>query len=58
MFTEIDRQKFRNLRFTHVATRFKEFISDEDNDELTPEQNFHTAVDEALDHARPTGLTS
>ena len=49
MFTEIDHQKFRNLRITHVATRFEELISDEANDELTPEQIFLTAVDDALD---------
>ena len=48
MFTEIDHQKFRNLRITHVATRFEELISDEANDELTPEQIFLTAVDDAL----------
>ncbi|MET3861420.1 DNA replication protein DnaC [Dietzia sp. 2505] len=49
MFTEIDHQKFRNLRITHVATRFEELISDEANDELTPEQIFLTAVEDALD---------
>ena len=50
MFAEVDHQKFRTLRITHVATRFKELISDEANDELTPEQIFLTAEDDALDH--------
>jgi len=49
MFTEIDHQEFRNLRITHVATQFEKLISDEANDELTPEQIFLTAVDDALD---------
>lgn len=49
MFTQVEQQKFRTLRITHVATRFEELISDEANDELTPEQIFLTAVDDALD---------
>ena len=52
MFTEVDHQKFRALRITHVATRFEELISDEANDELTPEQIFLTAVDDALDQRK------
>lgn len=52
MFTDLDQQKFRTLRITHVATRFEELITDEANDELTPEQLFLTAVDDALDQRR------
>lgn len=52
MFTEVDQQKFRSLRITHVATRFEELISDEANDDLTPEQIFLSAVDDALDQRR------
>lgn len=52
MFTSIDYEKFRALRITHVATRFEELIKDEHNDELTPEQLFLTAVDDALDIRR------
>ncbi|MDQ0277123.1 DNA polymerase III delta prime subunit [Arthrobacter silviterrae] len=52
MFTSIDHEKFRALRITHVATRFEELINDESNDELTPEQLFLTAVDDALDMRR------
>lgn len=52
MFTEVDQKKFRTLRITHVATRFEELITDEANDELTPEQLFLTAVDDALDQRR------
>lgn len=52
MFTSIDHEKFRALRITHVATRFEELISDESNDQLTPEQLFLTAVDDALDMRR------
>lgn len=52
MFTSIDHEKFRALRITHVATRFEELTSDESNDQLTPEQLFLTAVDDALDTRR------
>ena len=52
MFTSIDYEKFRSLRITHVATRFEQLIRDEANDELTPEQLFLTAVDDALDARR------
>lgn len=52
MFTSIDHEKFRALRITHVATRFEELIKDEANDQLTPEQLFLTAVDDALDMRR------
>lgn len=52
MFTSVDYDKFRALRVTHVATRFEELIRDEDNDTLTPEQLFLTAVDDALDQRR------
>lgn len=52
MFTSIDHEKFRALRITHVATRFEELINDEGNDQLTPEQLFLTAVDDALDMRR------
>lgn len=51
-FTSIDYDKFRTLRVTHVATRFAELIQDEANDELTPEQLFLTAVDDALEQRR------
>lgn len=52
MFTDTDYDKFRTLRITHVATRFEELITDEANDELTPEQLFLTAVDDALEQRR------
>jgi DNA replication protein DnaC len=52
MFTSIDYDKFRALRVTHVATRFEELIHDENNDTLTPEQLFLTAVDDALEQRR------
>lgn len=52
VFTTADYQKFRALRITHVATRFEELITEEANDELTPEQIFLTAVDDALDQRR------
>ena len=52
MFTSDDYDKFRALRITHVATRFEELIRDEDNDTLTPEQLFLTAVDDALETRR------
>lgn len=52
MFTDTDHAKFRTLRITHVATRFEALISDEANDELTPEQLFLTAVDDALEQRR------
>lgn len=52
VFTSIDYDKFRTLRITHVAARFEELISDEANDELTPEQLFLTAVDDALEQRR------
>lgn len=51
-FTSIDYDKFRALRVTHVATRLAELIQDEANDELTPEQLFLTAVDDALEVRR------
>lgn len=51
-FTSIDYDKFRQLRITHVATRFEELIGDEANDELTPEQILLTAVDDALEARR------
>ncbi len=40
------------MRVTHVATRLAELIQDETNDELTPEQLFLTAVDDALEQRR------
>jgi DNA replication protein DnaC len=52
VFTSVDYDKFRTLRITHVATRFEELIGDEANDELTPEQVFLTAVDDALEARR------
>ncbi len=52
MFSSVDYEKFRALRITHVATRFEELIKDENNDQLTPEQLFLTAVDDALDVRR------
>lgn len=52
MFTNVDYDKFRALRITHVATRFEELVKDETHDELTPEQLFLTAVDDALDARR------
>jgi DNA replication protein DnaC len=51
-FTSVDYDKFRALRVTHVATRFEELIGDEANDDLTPEQLFLTAVDDALETRR------
>lgn len=52
MFSSLDYDKFRALRITHVAARFEELIRDENNDDLTPEQLFLTAVDDALDLRR------
>ena len=52
MFTDTDYDKFRTLRITHVATRFEALLTDEANDELTPEQLFLTAVDDALEQRR------
>lgn len=52
MFTSVDYDKFRTLRITHVATRFEQLIGDDANDELTPEQVFLTAVDDALEARR------
>lgn len=37
MFTSGDHEKFRTLRIAHLAVRFAELITDETNDELTPE---------------------
>ncbi|SMY03981.1 ATP-binding protein, partial [Brevibacterium aurantiacum] len=42
----------RQLRVTHIATRFEELIDDEANDTLTPEQIFLTATDDALEQRR------
>ncbi len=52
MFSSADYDKFRALRITHVATRLEALINDENNDNLTPEQLFLTAVDDALDIRR------
>lgn len=52
MFTSIDYDKFRELRVTHIAARFEDLINDEANDELTPEQLFLTAADDALEQRR------
>ena len=52
MFTSADYEKFRELRVTHLATRFAELISDDVNDDLTPEQLFLTATDDALELRR------
>jgi DNA replication protein DnaC len=52
MFTSEDHEKFRTLRIAHLAVRFEELITDEANDELTPEQIFLTAVDDALEQRR------
>jgi DNA replication protein DnaC len=52
MFTSEDHEKFRPLRIAHLAVRFEELITDEANDELTPEQIFLTAVDDALHQRR------
>ena len=52
IFTSVDYDKFRALRVTHVATRFEELIGEEANDDLTPEQLFLTAVDDALEARR------
>ena len=52
VFTTTDYERFRALRMTNVAARFEELIADETNDELTPEQVFFTAVDDALDQRR------
>jgi DNA replication protein DnaC len=51
-FTDIDYDKFRALRVTRVAARLEQLIGDEANDELTPEQLFLTAVDDALEDRR------
>src|SRR5690554_2763627 len=52
MFTSNDQEKFRALRITHVAATFEALIGDESNDDLTPEQLFLTAVDDALELRR------
>lgn len=52
MFTGTDFEKFKALRIMHVATRFQALINDENHDQLTPEQLFLTAVDDALDQRR------
>src|SRR5690606_30619776 len=52
MFSSADHDKFCALRITHVAARFEELIHDENNDALTPEQLFLSAVDDALDQRR------
>lgn len=58
MFTSTDYDKFRALRITHVATRFEELIADESNDELTPEQLFLTAIDDALEQRRANRISA
>lgn len=52
MFTTDDYEKFRELRVTHLAARFEELITDEANDDLTPEQLFLTATADALELRR------
>jgi DNA replication protein DnaC len=52
MFNDDDWRKFRDLRITHFATRFEELITDEANDQFTPEQLFLTAADDALEVRR------
>lgn len=49
MFTTDDYDKFRELRVTHLAARFEDLISDDKNDDLTPEQLFLTATADALE---------
>lgn len=58
MFTSEDYEKFRELRVTHLATRFAELISDDANDDLTPEQLFFTATDDALELRRESRVTA
>ena len=58
MFTSADYEKFRELRVTHLATRFAELISDDANDDLTPEQLFLTATDDALELRRENRVTA
>lgn len=48
MFTTDDYDKFRELRVTHLAARFESLITDDTNDDLTPEQLFLTATADAL----------
>ena len=57
MFTSADYEKFRELRVTHLAIRFAELISDDANDDLTPEQLFLTATDDALELRREHRVT-
>ncbi len=52
MFTTDDYDKFRELRVTHLASRFEDLIADEANDVLTPEQLFLTATADALELRR------
>ena len=52
MFTSVDYEKFGALRVIHVATAFEGLLADEANDDLTPEQLFLTAVDDALEQRR------
>lgn len=51
-FTDTDLEKFRILKVTGVALAFEALAADEANDNLTPEQLFLTAVDDALDARR------
>lgn len=57
MFTDDDYDMFRELRVTHIATRFEELIRDEANDHLTPEQLFLTAATDALELRRENRVT-
>ncbi|WP_345075404.1 ATP-binding protein [Paeniglutamicibacter cryotolerans] len=48
----MDHDKFRALRMTQVALAFEELISDEGNEQRTPEDLFLSAVDDALELRR------
>jgi DNA replication protein DnaC len=58
VFTSEDYDRFRELRVTHLATRFEELIADEANDALTPEQLFLTATADALEARREHRVTA
>jgi len=58
VFTPDDHIKFRTLRVTGLATMFEALIRDEANDDLTPEQLFLTAVDNALEQRHANKVTA
>ena len=58
MFNADDYEKFRELLVTPLAARFEALITDEANDEFTPEQLFLTATADALELRRENRVNS